>query len=175
MPWQPVDFRVLQQSAPFGAPLGAQAIATVQFPPVGGSQLWRVEQLSVQVALASGVLSGIAPPVTCTVYDQAPTILETAVVPGQPPKARQLLVPVANIAPVDFTLAGAMDVDDGSPPITVLQGNQLTLVFIASPNGVSMGSSVALVRAQVMIMAGAAGAPTPVAGAGPTPAIPVSV
>ena len=57
------------------------------------------------------------------------------------------------------------------PPVTILEGNTLTVVF-ASPFPSVPSGLQAMVRAQVQIMEGTAGQPTPVAGSSPAPSRP---
>ena len=172
MPWVPLDYRVFTQSSPFEN-YGSRSIAVVAFPAVGGNQLWRLEELQVQVLSPAPIFW---PGVTATVFDRAGTVLYLGSVAPFGDTGYQQYVPVANIVPVDSTLAGNFDVAEYSPPVTILEGNQLAVYFV-SPFEVPGGNPglVGSVRAQVAILGGVSGQPTPVAGAQGAPSISASL
>ena len=163
----PVDFRVFELDSPFDvAPVGGgnPYQAMLQTPAVSGGQLWRIERLSVLVTFDPAAPED---PVYVTVFDQLPQV---SIVPAD----SSVLTPL----PPMFSLLDptqVYDVSDNSGPITVLEGNQLTLLF-SCPNGNQpLGASVAAARVQATIMQGTAGQSQPVAGAVPGPSIPASL
>jgi hypothetical protein len=166
VPWVPLDYRVFTQQEPFSVD-GPRSYSEVQFPAVSGGQLWRVEQIQVQAVSPS---AAFWPGVTATVYDRAGDVLYLGAVAPYGDTGYQQVLPVANVVPVDQTLAGNGDIAEYSPPITILEGNQLT-VFFASPFSAIPAGMMASVRAQVAIMGGVSGQATPVAGSNPAPQI----
>jgi hypothetical protein len=162
MPWTPVDFRVFNLNSPFTLPGsgGNPDQAQLQTPAVSGGQLWRIERISAQVSFDPAAPED---PVYVLVYDQLPTATsvpaDSTVLTPLPPMLN-LLEPVA-----------VFDVSDNSAPITVQEGNQLTILFSCPTGNVPLGASVAAARIQVMIMQGLAGVAQPVAGAQPGPSV----
>jgi hypothetical protein len=171
VPWETLDFRIFRASQPFIA--ATRSVATVIFDPVPGNQLWRVEQIQVAVVTPTPIFW---PGATASVFDKTPNVLYPNALAPFADTGFQQFLPVCDIVPVDTTLSGNGDVAEYSPPVTVLQGDALTVVFM-SPfelpvSGVPVVGSV---RAQVTILGGVAGQPQPVAGAGPKPMIPVTL
>ncbi len=156
MPWQLIDFPVRRQaSAPCVAAPGSGGQAAlfgsvqIAFPPVPVDQLWRVEGIVVMCQNPSGVRAAAA----C--YD-LPVPATNIVPPGQIPCAA--------------TRNGNFDVSDQGSPITIPGGGLLTIVFGPVDIGVQ-----ALARVQYALYAGTPSKATPVAGAGPSSPIPVSI
>lgn len=160
MPWTVLDYRVFRFAVPFAGQ--NPPVAVMQLPAVPGSQVWRLERAAVQVTYDPAAPNV---PVYVWVYDTAPQ-------PGLVPADATVLTPSAPI----FTGASPLqDIADNGSPVTVTEGNQLTIVF-ACPNGnFPVGASVASARLQIESLQGSPGQPTPVAGAVPGPAIPAGL
>lgn len=171
MPWVPLDYQVLSKSAPFEI-YGSRSVATVQFPPVPGNQLWRVEELQVQTLSPTPIFW---PGVTATLFDRAGQVLYLTTVAPFGDTGYEQIAPVADIVPVDFTSAGNLDVAEYSPPVSILQGNQLTVLFVSPFEPPANSAIVGAVRLQVAIMGGVSGSPTPVAGSSAAPSIPLGI
>ena len=162
MPWSLVDFQVFNAAVPMAAPGVDDALPTaIPLPPVGGGQLVRIERLSVGVVFNDFAFQPC--PVLVQVFDQTPG---PTIVPGD---ATTLWTTQ------DTIQLGEMlyDVADDSAPITVTQGNTATVVF--TPLVIVDSSTIAIVRAQLLVYQGVAGQPTPVAGSVPGPQIPVGL
>jgi hypothetical protein len=177
--WTVTDYQVMTPgSIPF-EPSGGGSIATVTFPAVPGGFLWRVERLSVQVTYYNnGPNTSVGTPVEVLAYDQAPTLpgsgIATGAVPATVPADQTVLeLPVDINAEFGNAAGTVCDIADEGAPITVTEGNELTIVFVT--RGAPITGSLASVRAQVQILGGVAGAPTAVAGASPPPAVPVGI
>ncbi len=154
MPWAVVDYRVFRLN---GVMAGQDPpVGVLQLPPVSGGQLWRLERASVQVAY-----DPIAPvvPVYVDLFDMVPNSATVAAdATTLSPSS-----PVFGSAPPFF------DAADNASPVTVTEGNQLTLVFTAPNGNFPVGNTVVAARLQVSILAGYPGQPTPVAGSIPGP------
>lgn len=112
-------------------PAGATGSITLTMGTCPPTQIWRIEQIVVEV-------QGSTTTAILYVFDRQPG-------PG--------------VVPCQGTRQGSFTVDDQATPITILAGDQLTLVF----DNVSLGA-VARARVQYVVLAGtAAGTPTPVA------------
>jgi len=160
MPWSVLGFTVYRLNQTMVGQLPPTAV--LQLPAVPGGQVWRVERAAVQVTY-----DPIAPnvPVYVTMYDQTPQ-------PGLVPADATVLMPPAPIFAGNTPL---QDFADNGSPVTVTEGNQLTLVFICPNGNFPVGNTVAACRLQVTAMGGTPGQPQPIAGAIAAPSIPVGL
>jgi hypothetical protein len=159
--WSIADYQVLYANSPFaGAGLGLEQ-ATLQWQAVSAGQLWRIERITAQVAYVQNVV-----PVGVLVFDQDPGN-------NVAPADETILLPEQGVGGAGAAPA-AYDISDDAAPITVTEGNRLTVVF-SWLGDLSPAGAVALGRIQVAIMSGTAGAPSPVAGSVPGPTIPASM
>jgi hypothetical protein len=162
--WEVEDYQVFRQAVSFTAtnppfPGVPVTSAQIQLPKaVPANQVFRIERLGVMVT--EGTRPGVE--MLVQVYDQWP--IETT------------SCPCDQTVLTGYGVDGYFDVADNSGPITVQQGDLLTVVFTAQSSytvgGQLLGGAQAVVRAQYQILGGgASAAPTPVAGATPAPAI----
>ncbi len=174
MAWEQLDYVVFNQAAQFKnqSPTGNVWVGIAQLPAVPAGQLWRVERISLTAGFTlSDETTGGGPPglqpVPVYLFDQQPANYTNP-----------------NLVPADYTVIASdawtglqpVDVADNAAPITVLQGNTFTAVFLW-PLGTAFAPGSALIgmRAQVATFTSVAGKATPVAGATPAPAVPMSL
>lgn len=133
---------------------------SLAFGAVPNQQLWRVDQIAVGIiASAPNVPQGIPPSVL--LYDQSPTETTLAI------QGSDLSLYDNDSAEDSATYINMWaDWDDQSSPLTILGGDELTVVFLNVSNGAQC-----LARVQYGLYQGTSGTPTPVAGATPAPAI----
>jgi hypothetical protein len=151
VPWSTTDFRVDRRTVPF---VDDQAV--FQYQPVSGGMIWRVEMISLLVAFDPTVN---VVPIEVYVFD---VLSGTGVAPVD---QTTLDDPGAFLSGQLFGAEVVFDVAEYDPPITVTEGNALS-VFLSANVGVVLGQTTASARVQYSLLQGAPGAtPTPVAGA----------
>jgi hypothetical protein len=158
VPWSVLDYQVFRSVQPFVTVDDGVQQAQIQLPTaVPADQVWRIERVNCYVSnnpLPEEVGGGLAVPFLVQIYDQVPIQV--------------------GAAPCDQTWSGVFDVADNSQPITLRESDMATFLFTCFvPEPISAQASI---RCQYHILGGSASsAPTPVAGAGGGPAIPVNL
>lgn len=110
------------------SPAGATGTIVIPVGGPAGTQWWRVEQIAI----------------SCT------SSTETAFFAYDRP------APWTGMVPCQATRVGNATVDDQATPITIMPGDQLTLVWTGCSEG-----SVARARVQIAVFSGTPGTPTP--------------